>query len=98
SSNMSDAEIQKAVQDAQQYAAEDDTFRQATEARGQLQKLLAQAEELQKQEKSKDKQRYKVVKEVLDAPTKAAKKALAGKKPEDVIAACAALETALNNL
>ncbi|MFV0411799.1 MAG: molecular chaperone DnaK [Oscillospiraceae bacterium] len=98
SSNMSDAEIQKAVQDAQQYAAEDDTFRQATEARGQLQKLLAQAEELQKQEKSKDKQRYKVVKEALDVPTKAAKKALAGKKPEDVIAACAALETALNNL
>lgn len=98
SSNMSDAEIQKAVQDAQQYAAEDDTFRQATEARGQLQKLLAQAEELQKQEKSKDKQRYKVVKEALDAPIKAAKKALAGKKPEEVISACAALETAIGNL
>jgi molecular chaperone DnaK len=95
SSNMSDDDIQKAIRDAEQYAADDDKFRRATEARSQLQRLLAQAEELLKEEKGKDKQAHKAMKDALSEPVKAAKKALNSKNPDDVISACSALEAAL---
>jgi molecular chaperone DnaK len=95
SSNMSDEDIQNAIRDAQQYAADDDKFRQATEARGQLQRLLGQADELENQAKSKDKQAYKAMKEALSGPIKTAKKALGSKNPDEVMSACDALETAM---
>ena len=96
SSNMSAEDIQDAIRDAQQYAAEDNKFRQETEVRGQLQRLLLQAEQLEKQAaKNKDKQAFKTVREALKEPVKAAKKALNGKNTDEMTAACSALEAAL---
>lgn len=92
SSNMSDEDIQKAIRDARQYAADDDKFRRETEVRGELQQLLSQAEVVQKQAaESKDKQAYKAMKE----PMKAAKKALSGKNVDEILAARAGLEAAI---
>ena len=96
SSNMSDEDIQNAIRDAQKYAAEDNTFRQETEVRLQLQSLLLQAEEVQKQiAKSKDKQAHKEAKEALREPMKAAKNALGKKNVDAMLLARDALETAL---
>jgi molecular chaperone DnaK len=95
SSNMSDDDIDKAIRDAQQYAAEDDTFRRTTEARGQLQRLVAQAEEMQRQVRNKDKQAYKAMKEALSGPIKTAKNALIGKDSNAITAACDTLESAM---
>lgn len=98
SSNMSDEDIQKAMRDAQQYAAEDDKFRQETEVRGRLQSLLLQAEEAQKQAaKSKDRQACKEAKETLNEPIKTAKKALKSKNVDMMISACDALEAAMGH-
>lgn len=98
SSNMSDEDIQNAIRDAQKYAAEDNAFRKETEVRRQVQNLLLQAEEVQKQTaKSKDKQAYKEVKNALREPIKAAQKALSGKNADmdAMLAARDALETAV---
>ncbi|HWQ80368.1 MAG TPA: molecular chaperone DnaK [Anaerovoracaceae bacterium] len=96
SSNMSDEDIQKAIRDAQQYAAEDNKFRQDAEVRTQLQSLLLQAGEAEKQAaKNKDKQAAKAVKEALKEPVKAAKKALNSKNEDEMISARNALQSAL---
>ena len=96
SSNMSDEDIQKAIRDAQQYAAEDNKFRREAEVRGRLQSLLLQAEEVQKQaRKSKDRQAVKGIKETLNEPIKTAKRAISSKNVEDMISACDALEAAV---
>jgi molecular chaperone DnaK len=96
SSNMSDAEIDEAIRDAKQYAAEDDRFRQATEAHNSLQKLLLQAEELQKQAyKSKDRKAAKAVKEALNEPVKAARKALNSKNAAEILSARDTMEAAI---
>lgn len=96
SSNMSDEDIQEAIRDARQYAAEDNKFRQKTEVRGQLQRLVLQAEQLEKQAaKNKDKQTFKTVRETLKEPVKAAKKALSGKNADELTVACTTLEGAL---
>ncbi|MDD4766865.1 MAG: molecular chaperone DnaK [Desulfotomaculaceae bacterium] len=96
SSNMSDADIQKAIRDARQYAVEDDKFRQETEVHGRLQRLLAQAAEVERRTaQSKDRQAYKGVKEALKEPVKAAKKALGSKNINTMISACEALEANL---
>jgi molecular chaperone DnaK len=98
SSNMSDADIQKAIRDAQQYAAEDDKFRQAGQARTELESLLSQAEQMQKQAaKSKDKQAQKAARETLGGAIKAAKKALRSKNADQVIAAGEALQAAMTS-
>ena len=96
SSNLSDEEIQKAIRDAQQYAAEDEKFRQETEMQGRLQSLLLRAEEVQRQAaKRKDKQALKETREALKEPVKAAKRALRSKNTDTMISACDALEAAL---
>jgi molecular chaperone DnaK len=95
SSNMSDEEIQEAIRDAEQYAAEDDRFRRETEVRQQLERLLSQAEEAQKQAASKDKQAAKAAKEALSEPIRAAKRALGGKNAEAMTSARDALEAAI---
>jgi molecular chaperone DnaK len=96
SSNLSDEEIQKAIRDAQQYAAEDEKFRQETEVQGRLQSLLLRAEEVQRQAaKRKDKQALKETREALKEPVKAAKRALRSKNTDTMISACDALEAAL---
>jgi molecular chaperone DnaK len=96
SSNMSDEEIQEAIRDAQRYATDDERFRQETEVRGQLQRLLLQAEEVQRQAvKSKDRQAFKAAKATLNGPIKSARKALSGKDPDAILSAREALEEAI---
>ena len=96
SSNLSDEEIQKAIRDAQQYAAEDEKFRQETEVQGRLQSLLLRAEEVQRQAaKRMDMQALKETRVALKEPVKAAKRALRSKNTDTMISACDALEAAL---
>ncbi|GHU82806.1 chaperone protein DnaK [Clostridia bacterium] len=96
SSNMSDADIQAAIRDAREYAAEDSRFRQEGEVRGQLQGLIQQAGEIERQlEKAKDKAGARQAHEALKEPVKAANKALHGKDLDALLFACAALEDAL---
>ena len=49
SSNMSDADIERAIRDAEQYAAEDKARREQTEASANLEQLMLEAERAKKQ-------------------------------------------------
>ena len=49
SSNMSDADIERAIRDAEQYAAEDKARREQTEASANLEQLMLEAERSKKQ-------------------------------------------------
>ena len=49
SSNMSDADIERAIRDAEQYAAEDKARREQTEASANLEQLMMEAERSKKQ-------------------------------------------------
>ena len=96
SSNMSDKEIQEAIKDAEQYAAEDDQFRREAMMKDELNKLVLQAEQVQQQAaKNKDKQAFKAAKDALKGPLKAAKKALGSKDPQQVKTAKDELEAAM---
>lgn len=96
SSNMSDADIQKAIRDAEQYASEDDKFRQESEVSGRLQSLLYQAVEVEKRlAKSKDRQKFKEARVALKEPVKEGKRALKSKDVDEMMSACDALEAAL---
>ncbi len=96
SSNMSDEDIQAAIRDARQYAAEDDQFRREAEVREELQRLILQAEQVQQQAaKNKDKQAFKAAREALKEPIKAAKKALNSKNADQMISAKDTLEAAM---
>lgn len=53
--NMSDAEIQQAIRDAQQYAAEDQAQRDTMDARNQAEAAIYQAESVLKQVSKEDK-------------------------------------------
>jgi molecular chaperone DnaK len=93
SSNMSDAELQSAIHDAERYAAEDTQFREDREARGKLQALILRAEELERAAvKNKDKEHFKKYREAFKGPVKDAKKALSGKESATVHNAVAGLE------
>ena len=98
SSNMSDADIQKAIQDAEQYAAEDASFRSQSEARGRLNSLINQAQEAQKQAGKADKQRGKQAKQEMLDPLKNADKVLRNKNasPEELEKCCEDLERAIS--
>ncbi|NLC44880.1 MAG: molecular chaperone DnaK [Clostridiales bacterium] len=96
SSNMSDADIQKAIRDAEQYSAEDDKFRQESEVSSRLQSLLYQAVEVEKRlAKSKDKQAFKEARAALKEPVKVGNKVLKSKNADEMTSACDALEAAL---
>ena len=98
SSNMSDADIQEAIRDAQQYASEDGKFRRETELRRELQRLIAQADAVRKQaNEGKKRPFFRAPKDDLTEPVKAAEKALRGKDLEQMEAAHAALEATLQN-
>ena len=88
SSNMSDADIQKAIRDAEQYAAEDAQFKKESEARSRLEQLVSQAETIHANKKkiSKDER------DALAQPIKDAKKALRGKDYYDLQTAATVLE------
>ncbi|MDR0878789.1 MAG: molecular chaperone DnaK [Treponema sp.] len=96
SSNMSDAEIQAAKHDAEQYAAEDAQFRKDQEVHGKLQTLIMRAEELERETiKNKDKEKFKKYRETFKEPIKKAKKALNSKDTGTIHTAIAELEAAI---
>jgi molecular chaperone DnaK (HSP70) len=93
SSNMSDAELQSAIHDAERYAAEDAQFREDRAARGKLQALIVRAEEMERAAvKNKDKEHFKKYRETFKGLVKDAKKALNGKDAAAVHNAVAGLE------
>ncbi len=85
SNNMSQDEIQQAIHDAEQYAAEDNKVRAGMEYKAKLEQLTYQAAE-------KRKNMDRAQKKQLDAAVKEAKHALRKKEPEQMAAAVAALE------
>ena len=85
SNNMSEADIQQAIHDAEQYAAEDSKIRAGMEYKTKLEQLTYQAAE---KRKSMD----RTHKKQLDAAVKEARHALRRKEPEQMAAAAAALE------
>jgi molecular chaperone DnaK len=98
SSNLSDADIQKAVHDARQYEAEDGDFRRETDLRRQLQSLIVRADAARQQAaKGKKRPFFKAPKDDLAESVKLAEKALRGKDLGLMESALEALETALEN-
>ena len=85
SSNMSREEIDRAVREAQQYAAEDAKTRSEAQVRDRLESLLYHSEEARKH---MDKERRKQ----LDEAVKTAKRALKHKDTQEMTAAADALE------
>lgn len=85
SSNMSREEIDRAVWEAQQYAAEDARARSDAQVKDRLESLLYHSEEVRK---SMDKEQRKQ----LDEAVKAAKRALKHKDAQEMTAAADALE------
>lgn len=85
SNNMSEADIQQAIHDAEQYAAEDSKIRAGMEYKTKLEQLTYQAAE---KRKSMD----RAHKKQLDAAVKEARHALRRKETEQMAAAAAALE------
>lgn len=85
SNNMSEADIQQAIHDAEQYAAEDSKIRAGMEYKTKLEQLTYQAAE-------KRKGMDRAHKKQLDAAVKEARHALRRKEPEQMAAAATALE------
>jgi len=88
SSNLSDADIQQAIRDAEQYAAEDAVFHEQAEARNRADRLIIRAEALQKNLKRGERGE-------LASPLKELKKAQRGNDMAAIEAASNQLEQAL---
>ena len=88
SSNMSDADIQKAIRDAEEYAETDEKFRGEIDARNKLEQLINQAQTIQKKLSKEDKGK-------LNEPLKNAKKASRSKSTQDIESARDQLEQAI---
>ena len=88
SSNMSREEINRAIRDAEVYAAEDAKRKEETEMQNRVDNLIYQAETVMKKLNKDDKQR-------MTALVKEAKKALKSKDPNAVRNSCQELERAL---
>ena len=89
SSNMSREEINRAIRDAEVYAAEDAKCKEEAEMQNRVDNLIYQAETVMKKPNRDDKQR-------MTALVKEAKKALKSKDPAAVRNSCQELEHALN--
>ena len=90
-SNMSQAEIDRAVQDARQYAAEDARLREEATARDRCEQLLYRASGAGRETSREDRAR------VAEA-VKNVRRAVKSKKPEEMLPAADALEALLNEL
>ena len=88
SSNMSREEINRAIRDAEVYAAEDAKRKEEAEMQNRVDNLIYQAETVMKKLNKDDKQR-------MTALVKEAKKALKSKDPNAVRNSCQELERAL---
>ena len=89
SSNMSREEINRAIHDAEVYAAEDAKKKEEAEMQNRVDNLIYQAETVMKKLSSEDKMRMQEL-------VKAAKKALKEKNPVAVRNSCTDLERALH--
>jgi len=89
SSNMSREEINRAIHDAEVYAAEDAKKKEEAEMQNRVDNLIYQAETVMKKLSREDKQR-------MTELVKAAKKALKDKDPNAVRNSCMDLEQALS--
>ena len=89
SSNMSREEIERAIHDAEFYAAEDAKRKEEAEMQNRVDNLIYQAESVMKKLNKDDKRRMTVL-------VKEAKKALKQKDPVAVRNSCMDLERALN--
>jgi molecular chaperone DnaK len=99
SSNLNEAELQAAIHNAEQYAAEDAQFRKEREDREKLQVLIIKAEELEREAaKNKNKEKLKKIQTECKEPLKQAKKALNGKDSNAVIPASVELERSIENI
>ena len=88
SSNLSQADIDRAVREAQQYAADDARLKAEAEARNRAETLLYSAQAgLRSVEKSR--------RAPVETAEKQLKKAMRGKNNAEIIAACDALERAM---
>ena len=90
-SNMSQAEIDRAVQDAQRYAAEDAQLRAEATARDRCEQLLFRASGADKSLSREDKTR-------ISEAVKNVRRAIKAKNTHDMLAAADALEAVLNEL
>ena len=88
SSNMSREEIDRAVREAQQYAAEDARARSDAQSKDRLEGLLYRSEDARKHMDRAEKKQ-------MDEAIKAAKRALRHKDPGEMAAAADALESLL---
>ena len=89
SSNMSQDEINRAIRDAETYAAEDARRKEEAEMQNRVDNLIYQAESVMKKLSHDDKQR-------MSALVKDAKRALKNKDANAVRNSCTELERALN--
>jgi molecular chaperone DnaK len=88
SSNMSDAEIQQAIRDAQMYASEDQAQRDSMDARNQAEAAIYHASSVQKNLSKEDKAAVKTA-------VKELQRAMKGKDTDQLISATNQLKTLL---
>lgn len=92
SSNMSDQEIEQAIRDAEQHAAEDAQFHRESEIRNRADQLIIQAQSQEKKKLDKE------LKAQLASAMKDTKKALRGKDYDLIASASDRLEQVLQNI
>jgi molecular chaperone DnaK len=91
SSNLSQAEIERAIRDAREYAIEDARHKEAAAAENQAEQLIYQAEALLKKLDKNDRK-------TLDESVKRMKKVLKGKDKTQLAAACNELSATLETM
>lgn len=92
SSNLSQEEIDRAVREAQQYAADDAKAKQQAQARNSAEELIYQAQALEKDTKDKAKR------SMLQEAIKQLKKSLKSKDDNEIIAASDNLRSVMNSV
>ena len=92
SSNLSQAEIDRAVNEAREYAAEDSRAKQQAQARNSAEELIYQAQAMEKELKDKDKR------SMLKEAIKRTQKALRSKDDNEVISACDNLRSVMTEI
>lgn len=92
SSNLSQDEIERAVRDAQQYAAEDAKSKQQAQARNSAEELIYQAQAIEKDVKDKTQ------KQTLQSAIKQVKKSMKSKDNSEIISACDNLRSVMQEI
>lgn len=91
SSNLSQAEIDQAIRDAQEFAAEDTRYKEEATARNQAEQLIYQASTIMKKLDKNDRT-------ALEEAVKHTKKALKSKDNPQIVAACHELSSVLETM